>query len=281
LRDATAAASRPRLSDKIAIVFGGGSEGGEINNGLAASIVYARAGASVAIVDVSGGAVDSGMARVQEECDAAGVPFDGIGIVGDVTSEGSVEAAVAETVAKFGRIDVLHNNVGIARMGGPVEMDLDEWNVVMAVNLTSAFLTCKHVLPHMLAQSSGSIVNIASIGGMRYIGYNYPSYSATKGGLIQFTTNLALQYARSGIRANSVAPGYIETPMMYRQIAGSYASVDEMRAARHALSPTGRMGDSFDVAYAALFLASDEAKYVNGVCLPVDGGLVQQAAFPV
>ncbi|WP_197138608.1 SDR family NAD(P)-dependent oxidoreductase [Salinibacterium sp. NK8237] len=270
-----------RLSNKVALVFGGGSAGGEINNGLATSIVYAQAGAHVVIVDVNEEAVKSGVARLTAECDTLGIPFEGTGLVGDVTSEESVSGVVDQVIARYGRIDILHNNVGIARMGGPIEMSLDEWEFVMRINLTSAFLTCKFVLPHMLEQGSGSIVNVSSIGGMRYIGYNYPSYSATKGGMIQFTTNIALQYARQGIRANCVAPGYIESPLMYRQISGNYDSVEEMVAARNELSPTGKMGDCFDVAYASLFLASDEAKYVNGVCLPVDGGLTQQSAAAV
>jgi NAD(P)-dependent dehydrogenase (short-subunit alcohol dehydrogenase family) len=269
-----------RIQDKSTIVFGGGSIDGSINNGLAASIVYARAGARLAIVDLHPDAVSAAVARVEKECAELGIPAHVLGIVGDVSDEASVAAAVKETVAAYGGVDVLHNNVGVARMGGPIEMSLEEWDNVIRINLTSAFLTCKHVLPHMLAQGQGSIVNIASVGGMRYIGYNYPSYSATKGGLVQFTTNLALEYAARGIRANSIAPGYIETPMMYKQISGAYNSVQEMVAARNALSPTGKMGDSFDVAYAALFLASDEAKYVNAVCLPVDGGLVQQSSFP-
>lgn len=267
-----------RLSKKVALVFGGGSAGGEINNGLATSIVYAQAGATVVVVDINDEAVQSALARLRKECATAGVPFEGTGIVGDVTSEESISSVVDHVISSYGRIDILHNNVGVARMGGPIEMSLEEWELVMRINLTSAFLTCKFVLPHMITQGSGSIVNVASIGGMRYIGYNYPSYSATKGGMIQFTTNIALQYARKGIRANCVAPGYIESPMMYKQISGNFNSVEEMVAARNALSPTGKMGDCFDVAYAALFLASDEAKYVNGVCLPVDGGLTQQSA---
>lgn len=270
-----------RLQDKSTLIFGGGSVDGQINNGLATSIVYARAGALLTIVDINPEAVTHGVERVEKECAELGIPPRVFGVVGDVTDEQSVAAAVGKAVETYGRIDVLHNNVGVARMGGPIEMSLDEWNKVVQINLSSAFLTCKYVLPHMLAQGGGSIVNVASIGGMRYIGYNYPSYSATKGALIQFTTNLALEYAAHGIRANSVAPGYIESPMIFQQISGTYASVEEMVAARNALSPTGKMGESFDVAHAALFLASDEAKYVNAVCLPVDGGLIQQASFPV
>lgn len=269
-----------RLVNKTCLIFGGGSAGGEINNGLAAAITYAREGASVAIVDMNEEAVQGGAGRIREDCEALGITPNLLGIVGDVTDEESVRSAVARTIAEFGRIDVLHNNVGIARMGGPAEQSVEEWRLVLDVNLTSMFLTCKYVLPHMLAQGAGSIVNIGSVGGMRYIGYNYPSYSATKGAVAQFTQNLALEYASRGIRANTIAPGYIATPMMYRQISAAYSTVEEMVAARDALSPTGRMGDSFDVANAALFLASDESRYVNGVCLPVDGGLVQSSAPP-
>lgn len=269
-----------RLLNKTCLIFGGGSIGGEINNGLAAAITYAREGAQVAIVDMNEAAVEGSVARVRDECDALGIVPAVLGIVGDVTAEDSVRMAVERTIAEFGCIDVLHNNVGIARMGGPIEQPLDEWNLMLTVNLTSMFLTCKYVLPHMLAQGSGSIVNIGSVGGMRYIGYNYPSYSATKGAVTQFTQNIALEYASKGIRANTVAPGYINSPMIYRQISSAYDSAEQMVAARDALSPTGKMGDSFDVANAALFLASDESRYVNGVCIPVDGGLVQSSAPP-
>lgn len=267
-----------RLEGKVCLIFGGGSVGGEITNGLAAAITYAREGALVAIVDLSEAAVEDGLARIRQECGADSPSL--LGLVGNATDEDSVRDTVEQTVQTFARIDVLHNNVGIARMGGPVEQSLDEWNLVMNVNITSMFLTCKYVIPHMLAQGSGSIINIGSIGGLRYIGYNYPSYSASKGAVVQFTQNIALEYAAHGIRANTVAPGYIDSPMIYRQISAAYDSVEEMAAARHALSPTGRMGDSFDVANAALFLASDESRYVNGVCLPVDGGLSQSSAPP-
>lgn len=268
------------MLNKTALVFGGGSIGGEINNGLATALTYAREGANVVIVDMNQDAVDGAVQRIIDDLTALGLQPAVLGIVGNVTDDAEVSAAVAATVQRFGRIDVLHNNVGIARMGGPIEQPIDEWNLMLNVNLTSVFLTCKHVLPHMVAQGSGSIINVGSVGGMRYIGYNYPSYSATKGAVTQFTQNLALEYAAQGIRANTIAPGYINTPMIYKQISGAYDTVEEMVAARDALSPTGRMGTSFDVANAALFLASDESRYVNGVCLPVDGGLVQSSAPP-
>lgn len=269
-----------RLLNKTCLVFGGGSVGGEINNGLATALTYAREGANVVVVDMSPEAVDGAVQRITDELTAAGMEPAVLGIAGNVTDDGDVQAAVDATLARFGRIDVLHNNVGIARMGGPVEQPIEEWNLMLNVNLTSIFLTCKYVLPHMVAQGSGSIVNVGSVGGMRYIGYNYPSYSATKGAVTQFTQNVALEYAAQGIRANTIAPGYINTPMIYKQISGAYETVEEMVAARDALSPTGKMGTSFDVANAALFLASDESRYINGVCLPVDGGLVQSSAPP-
>ncbi|UBH05425.1 oxidoreductase [Leucobacter sp. Psy1] len=264
-----------RLENKTCLIIGGGSIGGEITNGLAAAITYAREGADVVIVDLTDEAVTDALVRVRLECAEHDASPQLLGIVGDATDEASMRDAVAQTIERFGKIDVLHNNVGIARMGGPIEQSLEEWRQVLNVNLTSMFITCKHVLPHMLERRSGSIVNIGSVGGMRYIGYNYPSYSATKGAVAQFTQNLAIEYAAQGIRANTVAPGYIDSPMIYRQISDAYDTVEEMVAARDALSPTGKMGDSFDVANAALFLASDEARYINGVCLPVDGGLVQ------
>lgn len=269
-----------RLQNKTCLIFGGGSVGGEINNGLATAITYAREGARVAIVDMNTEAVEGGIARITQECEELGIEPQVMGIVGDVTDDAEVSAAVVAVIDRFGTIDVLHNNVGIARMGGPIEQPMDEWNLILSVNLTSVYLTCKHVLPHMLKQGSGSIVNVGSVGGLRYIGYNYPSYSATKGAVTQFTQNLALEYAAQGIRANTIAPGYINTPMIYKQISGAYDTVEDMVAARDALSPTGKMGTSWDVANAALFLASDEARYVNGICLPVDGGLVQSSAPP-
>ena len=268
-----------RLAGRTAIVFGGGSVDGELNNGLAAALAYAREGANVFVVDASAAAVHNASLALKDQFDAPAMPKVLFGAaVADVTDSEAVAAAVGDCLTTVGKPDILHNNVGIARMGGPLEMSLEEWQVVMNVNLTGAFITTKHVLPLMLEQGRGSIVNIASVGGMRYLGYNYPSYSASKGGLIQFTVNIALEYASRGIRANAIAPGFMETPMMHKQISGAYCSIDEMLTARHKLSPTGRMGLPQDVANAAVFLASREAEYINGVCLPVDGGLTAAVA---
>jgi NAD(P)-dependent dehydrogenase (short-subunit alcohol dehydrogenase family) len=145
---------------------------------------------------------------------------------------------------------------------------------MLAVNLTSAYLTCRHTLPHMLAAGRGVIVNVSSLAGIRDTGYVYPAYSAAKAGINQLTVSIALTYADRGIRANAVLPGLIDTPLVRAEITDDPAAL----AARHARSPTGRMGTPQDVANAAVFLASDRAAYINGVCLPVDGGLAARSA---
>src|SRR5215470_3735709 len=196
-------------------------------------------------------------------------------VAGDVSRADDVTAMVDTCIAAFGRVDVLHNNVGIVEVGGPVETSEESWDRVNDVNLKSMFLTCKHVLPHMVGQGKGAIVNIASVSGVRWLGVPYISYAATKAAIIQFTRVIALQYARSGIRANSILPGMMNTPMVHAAevIAAYGGSAEEMVRRRDEQCPMGRMGDAWDVAYAALFLASDEAKYVTGTELVVDGGL--------
>jgi NAD(P)-dependent dehydrogenase (short-subunit alcohol dehydrogenase family) len=144
---------------------------------------------------------------------------------------------------------------------------------VIETNLSGAFYACKHALPHMLRQGGGTIVNTSSVAAIRYTGYPYASYYASKAALNHFTTSVALQYARQGIRANAVMPGLMNTPLIYRQISGQYPSLAAMIDARNQMTPTGRMGTAWDIAHAVLFLASDESRYINGVSLPVDGGL--------
>jgi len=195
-----------------------------------------------------------------------------VALQADVTSSDAVANVVRQAIREFGTIDILHNNVGITRMGDVVEASEESWRQVIDTNLTSAFLTCKHVLPIMLAQGRGAIVNVSSLASIQINSYPYMSYYAAKAGLNQFTRAMAVQYAARGIRANAVLPGVIDTPLIRTQIAGRDESTEEMMTARHAASPMGRMGDAWDVARAALFLASDDAAYITGVCLPVDGG---------
>lgn len=270
-----------RLAGKVALVTGAGSAGPGWGNGKAASVLYAREGASVMAADVNLAAARETAAIVAGEGGRAEA------VACDVSRADEVAAMVAATVARFGRLDVLHNNVGIAVTGGPTALSEAEWDRVAAVNLKSLFLTCKHALPVMDAQAPnahglrGAIVNIASIAGIRWTGVSYISYSTTKGAILPFTRSVALEYAKRGIRANCILPGLMDTPMVRgAAIAGAYAGgdIDEMVRIRNAQCPTGKMGDAWDVAYAALYLASDEAKYVTGAELVVDGGLTCRIA---
>lgn len=256
-----------RLKDKVALVFGAGSVGPGWGNGKATATLFAREGAKVIAVDVNPAAAEETRSIIAGE---GGVcePMSG-----DVTRSEDVKRIVEECVAKFGRIDVLHNNVGTTKMGGPVELDEADWQTVIDVNLKSIFLTCKHVLPVMLNQGGGAIVNISSLAAIRYVGYPYVSYYAAKAGVNQFTVGLALQYAAKGIRVNAIMPGLMNTPLIHQQISGQYASAEEMIKARDAACPMGRMGTGWDIAKAALFLASDDAAYITGICMPVDGGV--------
>lgn len=256
-----------RLANRVALVFGAGCVGSGWGNGNAAAVAYAREGAAVVAVDRDQAAAEATRDLVRTEaleCEA---------LTADVTVSDSVAQAVADTIALHGRIDVLHDNVGYAGMGGPIELAEAEWNRLLDLNLKGVFLACKHVLPFMLRQEKGAIVNISSIAAIRWTGYPYAAYYAAKAGVNQLTVSIAMQYADQGIRANAIMPGLMDTPLIHRQIATQYASADAMMQARNAACPMGRMGTGWDVAHAAVFLASDQAAYITGVCLPVDGGI--------
>ncbi len=175
----------------------------------------------------------------------------------------------------YGRIDILHNNVGIVEVGGPVDASEESWDRVVAVNLKSQFLTCKYVLPFMEKQGGGAIVNISSVSAIRYTGIPYISYGATKAAILQLTQSIALEYAEKNIRANAILPGLMNTPMIVEPLKDAYAGgdIEKMIKIRDEQCPMKKMGDAWDVAYAALFLSSDEAKYITGIKLVVDGGL--------
>ncbi len=256
-----------RLNNRIALVFGAGSCGPGWGNGKATAVSFARQGAKVV-------AVDRHLTAAQETCDiirGEGGTCEAMQV--DVTHSAEVAGVVQKCVASFGRIDILHNNVGIAEMGGPIEASEESWDRVMDVNVKSMFLTCKHTLPVMLAQKAGVIINISSISGIRWAGVPYIAYAASKAAVNQLTVSIALQYADEGIRANAILPGLMNTPMIVEPFTKLYGSADEMVRVREAMCPMKKMGDAWDVANAAVFLASDEAKYITGVLLPVDGGL--------
>jgi NAD(P)-dependent dehydrogenase (short-subunit alcohol dehydrogenase family) len=261
-----------RLENRIAVVFGAGSIRDGLGNGKATSMAFAREGASVVAVDRNLEAAAETARAISEEggrCEA---------VQADVTDAGSVQAAVRRCMELHGRIDVLQNNVGMAMLGGPVEMDEAVWDESIRVNLKGLFLTCKYVLPIMVAQNAGSIINISSIASIRWLGTAYISYAAAKAGVNQFTQAIALQYAQKGIRANAILPGMMDTPTARVALGAAFADEDELVAKRNDICPTGRMGDAWDIAWASVFLASDEAKYITGVALPVDGGMTAKVA---
>ncbi len=258
-----------RLQDKVAIITGAGCVGPGWGNGRAAAVLFAREGAKVFAVDRDSASMDETLERARAEGGEI-LPF-----ACDVTDDAQVAAMVAACRQAFGRVDILVNNVGGSAAGGPVELSEEQWHRQIDVNLTSVFLACKHVLPVMEAQGSGAIVNTASTSGIRWTGAAQVGYAAAKAGVIQFSRVTAVQYAARGIRVNTVIPGQMHTPMVEARLAGQRAGgdVDALLKTRVARIPLGFMGDGRDTAAAALFLASDEARFVTGTEIVVDGGM--------
>ncbi len=258
-----------RLKGKVALITGVGSAGEGWGNGKATAVLFAREGAKVYGVDINPAAAEQTRGIILGEGGQCWVRR------ADVSKSADVRAAVSDCLATYGRIDILVNNVGIVAVGGAVEQSEEVWERVLAVNLSSIFLTCKYVLPQMERQGDGSIVHIGSIAGIRWTGVPYVSYSSTKAGMLGLSRTVALQYAPKNIRSNCVLPGLMDTPMFVEPLKEAYAGGDleKMKAIRDQQCPMGRMGDAWDVAYAVLFLASDEAKYVTGAELVVDGGI--------
>ena len=263
-----------RLTDRIAFVTGAGAVGPGWGNGRATAVLFAREGAKVFLVDRDRSAAEETARVIRDE--------GGICAVGeaDVTDAASVNAAMDTCVQSLGSPDILHNNVGGSFPGGPVEMSVDEFRQQLDLNLTSVFIACKAVLPLMEAQGRGSIINVGSVGGLRHLGHHHVGYSAGKAGLVQFTRQLAVQYGPKGIRCNTIIPGLIDTPLLEHRVSKLKGRADlaTLRSEAAVRVPLGRRGDAWDVAYAAVYLASDEAKYVTGTEILVDGGLMARSA---
>jgi NAD(P)-dependent dehydrogenase (short-subunit alcohol dehydrogenase family) len=257
-----------RLEGKVAIVVGAGQTPGDtIGNGRATSLLFAREGARVMLVDRDLESARDTQAMLRDEGHESSV-FEA-----DVTSEAACRTLVSACVEEHGRIDVLHNNVGIGGGdAGPTHLAEEVWDEIMRVNVKSAFLTCKHVLPVMREQRSGSIINISSVAAVCAVGI--VAYKTSKAALNAFSHSLAVGNAKYGIRVNVIMPGLMNTPMAIETISQARGiPKQQLIEARDAQVPLrGRMGTAWDVAYAALFLASDEADFITGVTLPVDGG---------
>jgi NAD(P)-dependent dehydrogenase (short-subunit alcohol dehydrogenase family) len=257
-----------RLADKVAIVVGAGQTPGDtIGNGRATAILFARHGARVVAVDRNLASAAETVAMIEAEGNTA------IALEADATREADCQAVVARVVETHGRIDVLHNNVGIGGGdAGPAHVEEAAWDQILAVNLKSVILPCKHVLPVMRRQRAGAIVNISSIAAV--CATPIVAYKASKAGVNAYTQSLAVGNAKYGIRANVIMPGLMNTPMAVEGISRALGvPKEELVRARDAQVPLGgKMGTAWDVAYAALFLASDEARFITGVALAVDGG---------
>ncbi|MGJ7915960.1 SDR family NAD(P)-dependent oxidoreductase [Massilia sp. LXY-6] len=257
-----------RLEGKIALVTGCGVRGAGWGNGKAIAVLLARQGAVVFGVDLDREAAEATCTVIGAEGGLAHAH------VADVTDAAQVKDMVEACMARFGRIDILINNVGRSEPGGPAELTEQTWDEQMDVNVKSAFLTCRSILPIMERQGAGAVVNISSVAGLRYVGKPQVAYAAGKAALMQLTRTTAVLYAGRGIRLNCVVPGLMHTPLVQR-LAEKYANgdVDAFVERRHRQVPMGRMGDAWDVAHAVLFLASDESRYVTAQEIVVDGGL--------
>lgn len=258
-----------RLAGKTALIVGAGQQpGGTPGNGRATAERFAEEGARLLLVDIDEGWANDTLAAVRLRGAEASV------FVADITREADCAALVAACIDRYGRIDVLHNNVGRSRGDRrTAEMDADMWDEIMAMNLKGMFMTCKHALPHMVRQKAGSIINISSTSSLS--GRPTVTYKTSKGAVNTLTQHIAFENAAHGVRANVIVPGLIDTPMAIERRARERGVPREVvRAERDALVPMGFMGSAFDVAEAAVFLASEESRYITGVLLPVDGGLL-------
>jgi NAD(P)-dependent dehydrogenase (short-subunit alcohol dehydrogenase family) len=259
-----------KFKDRVVLICGAGCVGSGWGNGRAMAVRFAAEGAKIFGVDRDLASMDETIARVR---DAGGTIQTHLC---DVTDSKSVSAMADACAKAWGRIDVLINNVGGSAAGGPVEMTEEVWDAQVDSNLKSVFLTCKYVLPIMEKQKKGAIVNMASSSGLRWTGSAQVAYAATKAGVLQLSKVVAVQYASKGIRVNCVVPGQLHTPMVETRLAKQRTGGDVEALLKKRLSriPLGFAGDGRDTANAALFLASDEARFITGTEIIVDGGMI-------
>ncbi|WP_454688606.1 SDR family NAD(P)-dependent oxidoreductase [Achromobacter aloeverae] len=258
-----------RLEGKVAIVTGAGCVGPGWGNGRAVAVRFAQEGAKVLAVDIDADAMTETLALAKD------APGEIRAWTADATRSADVQAMVQACLDHYGRIDILVNNVGGSRRGGPVDLSEEDWDAQMDFNLKSVFLACKHVIPVMQQQGGGAIVNTASTSGIRWTGAAQVGYASSKAGIIQFSRVVAVEYAKHRIRVNTVVPGQMHTPMVEARLAKQRAGgdVEALLRQRQARIPLGFMGDGTDTANAALFLASDEARFITGTEIIVDGGM--------
>lgn len=258
-----------RLDGRTVFVAGGGSAGPGWSIGRAASVTYARQGAQVCVADLDEASARETVRLIEQEGGRA------MALVGDSADAADVERLFGDARHAFGAIDVLHYNVGIGKVGGPLETSADDLARIHAANVGGLLLATQAVLPGMKERRRGAIVAISSIAAHRYLGFPHLAYGVTKAAVEQFVRLVALEHAAYGIRANTVVPGLIDTPRIAKTVAAQYSAddLDEARQARARQVPNGRMGTAWDVAHACAFLASDAASYITGTELLVDGGI--------
>ncbi|NKQ54452.1 SDR family oxidoreductase [Amycolatopsis sp. K13G38] len=255
-----------RVEGKTAIVTGAGSTPGPgIGTGKATAVVLAREGASVLLVDLHPERAEETRKMIEEEGGKAEV------FAADVTKAADCEAMVGAAVDAFGGVDILVNNIGLAALGTVVDTSEQDWDRSFDINLRTAFLASKYAVPVMAAKGAGSIVNVSSISALR--GDGTVAYSAAKGGLIAMTVDMAYSHGRQGIRVNAVAPGHITTPMVL-SVSAPGPRAEFMNTLRSEAGLLGTPGTGWDVGWAAAFLAGDEARWITGVTLPVESGVL-------
>jgi NAD(P)-dependent dehydrogenase (short-subunit alcohol dehydrogenase family) len=250
----------PRLAGKTAIVTGAGSSGPGIGNGKATSILFAREGANVLLVDAVAGRAEETLTMIRNEGGEASI------FQADVTSDDDCRRMVDTAIERYGRIDILDNNVGISKRGSVLDVSEEDWDHIISVNLKSMILASKHAIPKMIDGGGGSIINISSVAALR--AHSSTPYTTTKAAVVGLTLSMAADHGGDNVRVNCIAPGLIYSPMVMPRMK------DDLRQQRKKAAPLATEGTGWDVAWAAVYLASDESRWVSGILIPVDAGLL-------